>query len=58
MSEEHRRAQLAEALRLWRAGLSTEAQALYCATLVTQGERYTAARAAAFFREQLTTRGK
>ncbi|MGH8626427.1 MAG: hypothetical protein ACREYC_14555 [Gammaproteobacteria bacterium] len=53
MSEEHRQAQLAEALRLWRAGLSTEAQALYCATLVTQGERYTAARAAAFFRGQL-----
>ncbi len=45
-------AQLEEALRPWRAGFHTEAQGLYAATFVVQGERYTAARAAAFFRAQ------
>jgi len=51
-SPEEQQANLDEALRLWRAGLHSEAQALYAATLVTQGERYTAARAAAFFRRR------
>lgn len=51
LSPDQHQAQLEEALRLWRAGLHTEARALYAATLVTQGGRYTAARATAFFRD-------
>lgn len=53
LSPEEHQAQLNEALRLWRAGLHTEARALYAATCVTQGGRYSANRAAAFFRDHL-----
>lgn len=53
LSEEDVQTRLQEALRLWRAGSETEAQALYAATLVVQGQRYSAARAAAFFRDPI-----